>query len=40
MQMERDTLEAEAKRGVVALQRGDFGTARDAFARVTESGSA
>ncbi len=40
MQMERDTLEAEAKRGVVALQRGDFGTARDAFANVTASGSA
>jgi hypothetical protein len=37
MQIERETLEAEAKRGVVALQSGDFATARDAFANVTTS---
>ena len=40
MQLEREALEAEAKRGVVALQRGEFGMARDAFAIVTSSDSA
>ena len=40
MQMQRQALEAEAQRGVGALQRGDFATARDAFAAVTASGTA
>jgi hypothetical protein len=39
MQLERQALEAEAKRGVAALQNGDFETARDAFGAVTASGS-
>lgn len=40
MQMQRQALEAEAQRGISALQRGDFATARDAFATVTASGTA
>ena len=40
MQPDRQTLEAEAHRGIGALQRGDFATARDAFDKVTASGSA
>ena len=40
MQMRRQALEAEAQRGVSALQRGDFATARDAFGAVTASGTA
>lgn len=40
MQVQRQTLEAEAQRGVAALQRGDYATARDAFGRVTASGEA
>jgi hypothetical protein len=40
MQMQRQALEAEARRGINALQRGDFATARDAFATVTASGTA
>ena len=40
MQLQRQALEAEAGRGVVALQRGDFATARAAFAVVTASGTA
>jgi aspartyl/asparaginyl beta-hydroxylase (cupin superfamily) len=40
MQPHRQTLEAEAQRGIGALQRGDFATARDAFAVVTASGTA
>jgi hypothetical protein len=40
MQMQRQALEAEAHRGINALQRGDFVTARDAFATVTGSGTA
>ena len=40
MQMQRQALEAEAHRGILALQRGDFATARAAFASVTASGSA
>ena len=40
MQMERQALEAEAHRGVEALQRGDFAAARDAFVTVTGSGTA
>lgn len=40
MQVQRQTLEAEAQRGVSALQRGDFPAARDAFATVTSSGEA
>jgi hypothetical protein len=40
MQMQRQALEAEAHRGIGALQRGDFATARDAFASVTASGTA
>lgn len=39
MQLERQSLEIEAQRGVTALQRGDFMTARDAFAAITASGS-
>jgi hypothetical protein len=39
MQLQRQQLEAEAQRGVGALQRGDFTAAREAFARVTASGS-
>ena len=38
--MQRQALEAEAQRGVSALQRGDFATARDAFAAVTASSTA
>jgi len=37
--MQRQALEAEAERGVVALQRGDFQTAKQAFAAVTGSGA-
>ncbi|HVM22219.1 MAG TPA: aspartyl/asparaginyl beta-hydroxylase domain-containing protein [Sphingomicrobium sp.] len=40
MQDQRQGLEAEAQRGVVALQQGDFAAARDAFLRVTGSGPA
>lgn len=40
MQMQRQALEAEAARGIGALQRGDFATARDAFEKVTASGTA
>jgi hypothetical protein len=40
MQIERQALEAEAQRGVGALQRGDFAEARDAFTAVTASGVA
>jgi hypothetical protein len=40
MQIQRQALEAEAHRGIGALQRGDFATARDAFASVTASGTA
>ena len=40
MQMQRQALEAEAQRGISALQQGDFSTAREAFANVTASGSA
>jgi hypothetical protein len=40
MQLQRQALEAEAGRGVGALQRGDFATAREAFAIVTASGAA
>jgi len=40
MQMQRQALEAEAHRGINALQQGDFVTARDAFAAVTASGTA
>ncbi|HEX8839452.1 MAG TPA: aspartyl/asparaginyl beta-hydroxylase domain-containing protein [Sphingomicrobium sp.] len=40
MQLQRQALEAEAQRGVAALQRGDFAVARDAFAAVTASGTA
>ena len=40
MQMHRQALEAEAHRGVAALQRGDFVTARDAFGAVVASGTA
>ena len=40
MQMQRQALEAEAHKGISALQRGDFATARDAFAAVTASGTA
>ena len=38
--MQMQTLEAEAQRGVAALQRGDFAEARDAFSIVTASGAA
>lgn len=40
MQIQRQALEAEAHRGVDALQRGDFAAARDAFMAVTGSGTA
>ena len=40
MQMQRDSLEQEAQRGVGALQRGDFVAARDAFTTLTASGAA
>jgi len=40
MQVQRQALEAEAQRGVGALQRGDFPLAREAFAAVTASGTA
>lgn len=40
MQMERNALEAEAQRGINALQRGDFETARSAFEQVTQTGQA
>jgi hypothetical protein len=40
MQLQRQSLEAEAGRGIGALQRGDFATAREAFAIVTASGTA
>jgi aspartyl/asparaginyl beta-hydroxylase (cupin superfamily) len=40
MQLQRQSLEAEAQRGIGALQNGDFATARDAFARVTASPTA
>ena len=40
MQLQRQALEAEAGRGVGALQRGDYATAREAFAVVTQSGTA
>jgi len=40
MQLQRQALEDEARRGVIALQRGDFAAARDAFAAVTASGTA
>src|SRR4051812_21894739 len=37
MELQRQGLEAEAQRGVGALEHGDFPTARDAFAHVTSS---
>src|SRR4051794_9302858 len=40
MQMQRAALEAEAGRGIAALQNGDFATARQAFDLVTQSGTA
>ena len=40
MQMTSNILEDEARRGVGALQTGDFATARSAFDRVTQSGTA
>lgn len=40
MQLQRQALEAEAQRGVGALQRGDFRLARVSFAAVTASGTA
>jgi hypothetical protein len=40
MQMQRRDLEAEARRGIAALQAGDFSNARDAFASVTASDDA
>jgi hypothetical protein len=40
MQLERQALEAEAQRGFMALQNGDFATAHDAFGHVTASSSA
>jgi hypothetical protein len=39
MQMQRATLEAEAGRGLAALQQGDFTTARRSFELVTQSGT-
>jgi aspartyl/asparaginyl beta-hydroxylase (cupin superfamily) len=38
--MQMQALEDEARRGLVALQRGDFAAARDAFSVVTASGTA
>lgn len=38
--MERPDLQAQAQRGIAALQQGDFHTARDAFAQITSSASA
>jgi Aspartyl/Asparaginyl beta-hydroxylase len=40
MQLQRQALENEARRGFVALQQGDFAAARAAFAVVTASASA
>ena len=40
MQMTSTNLEDEARRGLGALQAGDFTTARSAFDRVTQSGTA
>src|SRR6476646_11337955 len=40
MQLQPHALEAEAQQGINALQSGDFTTARDAFGRLTASGSA
>lgn len=40
MQLQRPDLQAEAQRGIAALQRSDFVTARDAFAQVTRSENA
>jgi aspartyl/asparaginyl beta-hydroxylase (cupin superfamily) len=40
MQTQELALEDEARRGLVALQRGDFAAARDAFSVVTASGTA
>ena len=40
MQMQKASLEAEAGRGISALQNGDFATARQAFDIVTRSGAA
>lgn len=40
MQLPRPDLHAEAQRGIAALQRGDFATARDAFAHVTQADNA
>lgn len=40
MQLQRQDLEAQAQRGIKALQQGDFRTARTAFAIVTASSSA
>src|SRR5690349_12194140 len=40
MQLQRHALEAEAQRGIDALQRGDFVTAREAFGHVTDSATA
>jgi aspartyl/asparaginyl beta-hydroxylase (cupin superfamily) len=40
MQIDRQLLEAEAHRGIDALQGGDFVAARDAFGKVTASGDA
>jgi hypothetical protein len=40
MQVQRQMLEAEAQRGMAALQRGDFVIAREAFRNVTASGNA
>jgi hypothetical protein len=40
MELQRQALEDEARRGMTALQRGDFAAARDAFAVVTASATA
>jgi hypothetical protein len=40
MEMQRQALEAQAQRGIGALQQGDYATARDAFETVTASGTA
>lgn len=40
MQLQRPDVHAEAQRGIAALQRSDFVTARDALAQVTQSDDA
>jgi len=37
MQMQRQSFEAEAQRGIAALQRGDYAIAREAFGQITAS---